>query len=130
MKRKILKPKLILMLLVFAAAMVACKKEKGTAVLQEADKNRFLPRLNAKYTYSILSNDINVGTVTKWIDRGKDSVGLQVYNLHTNMSIAGEVMVLDNSLYIADGKTYAGFNMPDAWYLLVEGLSKLPDVQV
>lgn len=130
MKGQILRSRWMLVLLVVTTAMVACKKEKGTAVLKEADKNSYVPRLNTKYTYSIINDDVNVGTATKWIDGGKDSAGIQVYNLHTNVSVAGSDMAMDNGMYVANGKTYASFNMPDAWYLLVEELRKIPNVQV
>ncbi|WP_293302537.1 hypothetical protein [Pedobacter sp. UBA4863] len=73
---------------------------------------------------------MNIATATKWINGGKDSAGIQVYNLHTNIVAQGMDMALDNSLYIANGKTYMGFNMPDAWYAFVSELKRMPNVVV
>lgn len=131
MKREIVSSKWMLMLLVLGLTVNACKKDKSeTGKLKEADKNSFVPRLNTKYTYSIVEDGVNIGTATKWIDGGKDSIGLQVYNLHTNIASQGVDMALDNSLYVANGKTYTSFNMPDAWYVFVAELRKMPNVVV
>ncbi|WP_410221299.1 hypothetical protein [Pedobacter sp.] len=131
MKREILSSKWILMLLILGLTANACKKDKSeTTKLKEADKNSFVPRLNTRYIYSIIEDDVNIGTATKWIDGGKDSMGIQIYNLHTNIAAHGMDMALDNSLYVANGKTYTSFNMPDAWYALVAELKKTPNVVV
>lgn len=111
--------------------MVGCKKDKGDAAsLQEAPKDTFIPRLNTKYEYRIAEEGVAVATATKWIDGGKDSSGIKVYNLHTNVASPYGDMALDNSLYVANGKTYTGFNMPDAWYALVTELKKTPGIEV
>lgn len=124
-------PKLILMLVVFALAIGACKKDKGDpALLEEAPKDTFIPRMNTKYEYRISEDGVATATATKWIDGGKDSSGIKLYNLHTNIASPYGDMALDNKLYVASGKTYTSFNMPDAWFALVAELKKNPGVEV
>lgn len=117
--------------LVCCLAISACKKDKGdTVLLPEAPKDTFIPRMNTKYEYRISEGGVAVATATKWIDGGKDSSGINVYNLHTNVASPYGDMAMDNSLYVANGKTYTSFNMPDAWYALVKELEKQPNIEV
>jgi len=122
------KKNVVFSIAVLAFSLNACKKDKEESLpRKEAPKESFIPRMNTKYTYSIIEEDINVGTATKWIASGKDSAGISVFNLHTNILAYGQDMALDNRLYVANGKTYTDFNMPDAWYVFIEGLKTMPN---
>lgn len=125
------KKNVVFSIAVLALSLSACKKDKEDSLpREEAPKESFIPRMNTKYTYSIIEEDINVGTATKWIASGMDSAGISVYNLHTNILAYGQDMALDNKLYVVNGKTYTDFNMPDAWYVFVENLKNTPNTKL
>lgn len=130
MKRKILRSSFLLILLVFGFVIGGCEKDDTDKPIEDADKETYVPRSNVKYEYKTTSDGENVGTATKWLDGSRDSSGIKRYNLHTNLTIAGSSMELDNELYVANGKTYTQVNMPDAWNMMVEELKKNPDIIV
>ena len=130
MKRKIWGSSSLLMLLVFGLVISGCEKNDTDKPIEDADAETYVPRSNVKYEYKTTSDGGNVGTATKWINGSRDSSGIKLFNLHTNLTIAGSSMELDNELYVANGKTYTQVNMPDAWYMIVEELKKSPDIIV
>ncbi|MGE8426747.1 MAG: hypothetical protein ACN6O7_02680 [Sphingobacterium sp.] len=120
--------KLVFAIALSLLALGSCKKDEENAPpREEGPKESFIPRTNVKYTYSIIEEDLNIGTAIKWINGGKDSAGISVYNLHTNIQAYGYDMALDNRLYVANDRTYTDFNMPDAWYVFIEGLKNMPN---
>jgi len=130
MKRKIWGSCSLLILLFFGLVISGCEKDDTDKPIEDADKETYVPRSNVKYEYKTTSDGENIGTSTKWIDGSRDSSGIKLYNLHTNLTIAGSSMQLDNELYVANGRTYTQVNMPEAWYKMVEELKKSPDIIV
>jgi len=67
---------------------------------------------------------------TQWISGEKDSSGITVFNLHTNIETSGSLMPTDNKIFSIKGKTYTEIKVPDAWYEYVALLGQIPGIKV
>ena len=67
---------------------------------------------------------------TQWISGEKDSSGITVFNLHTNIETSGSLMPTDNKIFSIKGKSYTEIKVPDAWYEYVALLGQIPGIKV
>ena len=128
MKREFLSSKSLLLLLVLGLSVSACQKDDAAAPVEDAAEDSYVPRTNVKYEYSVTEDGENIGTVTKWIDGSRDSSGIKLYNVHSNLVFSGGAVGLNNKMYVANGRTYTELDMPEAWKLVVEEMKKNPDI--
>lgn len=110
-------------------AIVSCSKEP----IEDAEPEflqAFIPQKNKKFLYKIESGAGGSGTATQWISGEKDSSGITVFNLHTNIETSGSLMPTDNKIFSIKGKTYTEIKVPDAWYEYVALLGQIPGIKV
>ncbi|MBN8860416.1 MAG: hypothetical protein J0H29_18645 [Sphingobacteriales bacterium] len=116
-------------ILLVAVAIVSCSKEPIKNAEPELLKT-FIPEKNKKFLYKIESDDSGPGTATQWISGEKDSSGITVFNLHTDIEASGSLMPMDNKIFSIKGKTYTEIKVPDAWYEYVALFGQMPNIKV
>ncbi|SEM56521.1 hypothetical protein SAMN05216436_105194 [bacterium A37T11] len=130
MKRKILKSKSLILWLIFGFSLIACHKDGTDTPAEDVPENSYIPKTNVKYEYNISEDGENIGTLTKWIDESRDSSGIKLYSLHSNLVFSEGSLGITNEMYVANGKTYTKLDMPEAWKLVEEEMKKNPDIIV
>lgn len=90
----------------------------------------FIPEANRKFRYTVESDGESAGTATQWITGRKDSAGIAIFNLHTDIQAAGNLMTMDNKMFSLAGKTYNEIGIPKAWQMSINLLNQMPDVRV
>jgi hypothetical protein len=78
-------------ILLIAVMLSGCEKEpvENTTVDRS---DTFIPAGNKKYFYQIGSDGSGSGTATQWISGERDSSGITVFNLHTDIEASGSLM--------------------------------------
>ncbi|WP_028786323.1 hypothetical protein [Terrimonas ferruginea] len=115
-------------MLLAAALMVSCTKSSEKKDGPDVSKT-FIPAQNKKFVYDI-QTDGSTGTATQWISGQKDSSGIKVYNLHSEIESSGTTMPLDNKIFTLNGKTYNEIKVPEAWNYVITLLNNMPNTTV
>ncbi|MBN8782939.1 MAG: hypothetical protein J0G98_07740 [Terrimonas ferruginea] len=115
-------------MLLAASLMVSCTKSSEKKDGPDVSKT-FIPAQNKKFVYDIQS-DGSTGTATQWISGQKDSSGIKVYNLHSEIESSGTTMPLDNKIFTLNGKTYNEIKVPEAWNYVITLLNNMPNTTV
>lgn len=113
----------------FMTTVTSCSKDGG--IEEEPPKpSDFIPQKNKKYIYKLEDEDGTSATATQFISGEKDSAGITVFNLRTEVQALGETITLNDRIFSANGKTYTELKVPDAWYQTVALFGLMPDVEV
>jgi len=116
-------------ILLITAMLSGCKKEPVENTTVDGS-DTFIPAGNKKYFYQIESDGSGSGTATQWISGKKDSSGITVFNLHTDIEASGSLVPMDNKIFSLKGKTYTEIKVPDAWYEYVALFGQMPNIKV
>lgn len=90
----------------------------------------FIPQKNKKYRYKIESEGSPAATSTQWITNEKDSAGITVFNLHTELESAGNILLLDHKLFSHAGKTYHEIVVPEVWNQTIKMFGSMPNITI
>jgi len=116
-------------ILLITAMLSGCKKEPVENTTVDGS-DTFIPAGNKKYFYQIESDGSGSGTATQWISGERDSSGITVFNLHTDIEASGSLVPMDNKIFSLKGKTYTEIKVPDAWYEYVALFGQMPNIKV
>ena len=117
------------MLAILITGCVATGCEKNDNVADEEKDINFIPERGHSYEYQI-EDDGGIYTATRKISGQKDSAGIKVFTLHTELIGGGGMMTLDDKIFSIGGKTYTEIKIPDSWYMYVNLLEQIPGVKV
>jgi len=114
--------------LLAAALMVSCTKSSEKKEGPDVSKT-FIPAKNKKFLYDIQTDGSN-GTAIQWISGQKDSSGISVFNLHSEIESSGTTTPLDNKIFTLNGKTYHEVKVPEAWNYMITLFNNMPNTRV
>lgn len=114
--------------LLVTALLVSCTKDPVNNAGPDVSKT-FIPAKNKKFVYDIETDGSN-GTAIQWLSGQKDSSGITVYNLHSEIESSGTTMPLDNKIFTLNGKTYNEIKVPEAWNYVITLLNSMPNTTV
>lgn len=89
----------------------------------------FIPTKGRRYVYNVVSEG-STAQATRWISAETDSMGINVSTMTTEISAFGQLLLIDDNIFSLKGKTYTEIKIPDAWYMSVNMLDALPDIDV
>ncbi len=115
-------------ILLVSSLVTGCTKDTGKSEGPDVSKT-YIPAGNKKFVYDVVTDGSN-GTATQWVSGKKDSSGITVFNLHSEIESSGTTMPLDNKIFTLNGKTYNEIKVPEAWNYVITLLNSMPNTTV
>ena len=120
---------LVAALLGFHTACETDEGEIGVDPTPVAENLNFIPTKGHRNVYNVVS-DGSAAQATRWISAETDSMGINVSTMNTEISAFGQAILLNDNIFSIKGKTYTEIKIPDAWYMSINMLDALPDIDV